>query len=796
MKKQNWDIYIGVFLISFAVIGMEMVINRLFAVRFWYHFAFMIVSIALFGIGIGSMLVFFVNKFLKKHPDIVLAVLSTAIGVFITYTLVAGNANPLEIEKIGKVAIQSTYFTQYFLLLSIPFVLAGFIFSFLFTNYRDDINNVYFFDLVGGGIGALFALLIFPDNGPFKTAFVFSAITMALPAIFLFKRIKWLSVIPSALLLTFAFVWLLPQTQDITLKITRDKRYTYPLKKEAVFSGWDNFGYTAVHEKDGQKDSLVSTANYSSYANLIDTSTPAKYKAFKTNDIMKEFSHPFVVKKNPEDVGIVGVGAGKDVLISLLNGAKNVYGAEFNPTMFKVNRIFSNYTGGIINRTNVHLKMAEGRFFIKSSPRKYDILLFDNAIAIAAVQSGAFTLAEGYLYTVEAVMDYVEKLKPNGILYLSNPFPDYQRFITICREAFKRMGKEASFRDSIWVGDNQSKVYRRCKVMIKNGKYTAKECDALAKYCKKSGHAVMYSPNRAGERTTEEVEDDKSSVGTRSAGYARHLITTKDITKAYANATAEIRPSTDDWPFYSQTVKLDKKSYDWAKANPSRMYSEPFIMLTGIIKQAVILSLLFLLIPLLLFNMKGFTELDNKFGSIIYFASLGLGFMFIEIVLMQKYQLILGHPIYAFAVVLSTIMISTGVGSFFSERFKSPYNAIHIGLLGIIVTTALAWLFTRFVGHTIIDWPFIIRVVIVGLLVAFSGFFMGFMMPSGIRAISASENAIPWLWSVNAIFSTVAGFVSILISILYGFTWVLVAGMAIYIIGWLFFQFKVVPVKS
>lgn len=790
MKKENWDIYIGVFFISFAVIGLEMVFNRLFAVRYWYHFAFMIISIALFGIGVGSLIVFFLNNWLKKVQDITLASVSALFGIIIPIVLLQTNAIPLEIDVKGIKPLDMGLFIPTFLLLSAPFVLAGFTFSFLFTNKKEDINNIYFLDLLGGGLGALFALLIFPDNGPFKTAFIFSLFVLILPGIFLFKRIRWLSIVLPVLLLTTAFFVLLPNIQKVEVRISKDKKYTYPLQGK-VFEGWDNFGYTTVHKKD--EEGMVATANYSSYANLFDTSTPEKMKAFRNHGVMKEFSHPFVVKPRPDVVGIVGVGAGKDVLISLLNGAKEIHGAEFNPTMFEVNRVFREYTGGIVDKPNVHISMAEGRFFIRSSPRKYDVLLFDNAIAVAAAQSGAFTLAEGYLYTVEAIMEYMQKLKPNGILYLSNPFPDYQRFITISREAFKRMGRETEFRKSVWVGDNQSKVYRRCKVMIKNGAYSESECDALAEYASASGHAVMYAPNGKGEVKAEvdETGKDVSTTGMRAASYARYLITTKDMEKAYAKATSEIRPSTDDWPFYSQTVKLEKKSYDWAKKNKSLMYSAPFLLIRDMMQKVLLISLLFLILPLVLFNLKGFKELDNKFGSIVYFASLGLGFMFIEIVLMQKYQLILGHPIYAFAVVLSTIMISSGIGSFLCERFKNPYNAIHLGIAGILVTTALAWLFIKYLGHTVIDWPFFSRVLLITLLVSSSGIFMGFMMPSGIRAISASENAIPWLWSINAVFSTVAGFLSINISILHGFTWVLAAGIIVYLIGWIAFTLRI-----
>ena len=182
-------------------------------------------------------------------------------------------------------------------------------------------------------------------------------------------------------------------------------------------------------------------------------------------------------------------------MIASDGGAQNIYGAEFNLQMYDVlMKDFTNYTGNIGNCSNVHMYNAEGRFFIRSSQRKYDMLIFDNAIAIAAVQSGAFTLAEGYLYTVEAIEDYIRHLEDGGILFLSNPFSDHDRFICIIREAFRKLGRTADFPYSIFVADNESKAYEKCKILVKNGRFTKEEIQALNAYADENKHKVIYAP--------------------------------------------------------------------------------------------------------------------------------------------------------------------------------------------------------------------------------------------------------------------------------------------------------------
>ncbi len=762
MKQEpKWPLYGGVFLVSLSILCLEVILTRMFSLTFWYHFGFIILSVALFGIGFGGLLVFFTNRFLKSFAPITLMTASILLAVSIPIVLIGINQIPLEMNEVAASALQKGYLTHFLMLLLVPFILGGYIFSFLFTNYKENINKIYFFDLIGGGIGCFFALIVFPHNGPMIVSVIISGIVIIAAALFVYEK-HWIFSIAVLLFIALDIYIYYPMVKNVEIRISGDKRHLEYLGVKK-FSDWDNFAYVAVHERPS--GSWAVTADYSCFTYLYPVARTNDFSEFKR--ILSVHYYPYLIKEKPQDVGIVGVGAGKDVLLALAAGAKEIRGAEFNATIYHLfHDVYSRKIGNIGHFSNVDVEFQEGRFFIRSSDRKYDVLIFDNSISQVAVSSGSFTLAESYLFTVEGMMDYISHLKPGGVIYLSNPYTDGPRFVTLIREAFHRMHREKEFGQSVMIFEEPAS-YRKCKILIKNGLFTEKESAKLIAYARSIGQILEYSPY--------------VKSGTRE----ERLVRADDINREYALNDTEIRPSTDDWPFFSQRVKPQFLSFSKGVDAVRFFYPQPFLLLKEVTGQVVFYCILFLIAPLIFLNLKGFKKLPHKVASIIYFASLGLGFMLLEVVMMQKYTLILGHPIFAFAVVLSSLLISSGIGSMFSHRYQSPKKAILIGLAGIVATTVFSYLFILLLGGAMTGWLLFIRILFIVALIAPTGFFMGFMMPSGIRVISESEegDTIPWMWSVNGVFSVLASFVAIYVSVLFGYTLVFILGIAVYTLG-------------
>lgn len=767
--KNNGPLYLGVFLTSLAVLALEVILNRMFALTFWYHFAFIILSIALFGISVGGLLVYFTNFLVKKFVPVVLAVCAIGLAFAIPLVLLGINAIPLEMNLVATSARQQELFKNFFLLLIIPFVLGGYIFSSLFENYSEQINKIYFFDLLGGGIGCCAVLLIFPGNGPMLTAFMIMVVVIIAAACFAAKQ-HWLLAIPVLLLLIVSWMVVYPQLRNVEIRVSKDKRNLAVLGKK-VFSKWDNFGYVAIHQKAGGPQAV--TVDYTCFTYLYPLKNIQEIGRY--HQVFDSHLYPYLIKKAPDDIAIVGVGAGLDVLLALSEGVKNIYGAEFNSTVYQ---LYREKLRAFDRLPNVHVNFDEGRFFIRSSPRKYDVMIFDNAISQVAVSSGSFTLAESYLYTVEAMLDYLTHLKKDGVIYFSSPYIDGRRFVTVIREAFHQLGWDREFPKSIIVTDDPttpyaySRSYEKVKILVKNGAFTRAETAAVRQYIFSMKHRLLYSPY------------------TYLNTLIERLIRTDDIEREYILSDTEIRPSTDDWPFFSQRVKAYSEDFSRGVQQVREFYVQPFIMLKQITSQVVLYCLLFLLLPLLFLNIKGLRKLPNKVGTLLYFSALGMGFMLMEVVMMQKYTLLLGHPVFVFAVVLASLLISSGIGSMVAKYIESPYRAIRLGLLGIIGSTIAAALIVGFFGTAIIGLSLVWRLIIIILLVAAAGLFMGFMMPSGIRVVREVENAIPWLWSINGIFSVLASFIAIYVSVLYGYNIVFALSIAVYTIGALLFVFK------
>ncbi|MEJ5284896.1 MAG: hypothetical protein WHS77_07575 [Brevinematales bacterium] len=754
----------GVFLTSLVILCIESLLNRVFAATFWYHFAFIVLSIALFGIGVGGIFVYFTPKFILKFTPIIVSIFALALAFVVPIVIREINKIPLVMNSVAFDPVQQKYFKHFFMLLVIPFFLGGYIFSLIFTHFKEKITLLYFFDLVGGGLGVVFMLLFFPNNGPFVLIFYLGLAMILVSFLFMFS-FHW---IPSIFILVAIPVYLsyFKNYKNLEIRVSTEKKDVSATGK-ILFKNWDNFGYVVMVEKTN--GSKFVTADFTCYTYFY-----APRKNFKEYQfITPAHNYPYVIKKNPENVGIVGVGAGKDVLTALGFGAKNIYGAEFNTTIYNLfKNFYSNEFKPGGSFSNVHIVREEGRFFLRTSKLKYDVLVFDNSISQVAMSSGSFTLAESYLFTVEAMMDYYNHLNQGGIVYLSNPLPHIKRFASLWREAFKRLGISKEFKNSIMIFAEESSGYPKCKILVKKGGFTQDEIKKMLAYTASLGHKVVYIPGK-------DLKNDVSEI-----------ILADNIKKIYKKSEQDLRPSTDDWPFFSQHVKPESEELTSEVMKFRFYYPQPFIMLRKITETVVFYSLIFLLVPLLLLNIGGIRKLPNKAGTLLYFMALGLGFMLIENVLIQKYILILGHPTYSFSIVLASLLISAGVGSLLSEKMKNPFKAALTGCIGIVISVPIVFLILYFFSDKIVGLSFVLRLILSVFFIVLNGFFMGMMMPSGIRAISKFTKSIPWMWAVNGIFSIVANFVSIYISVLYGFKWTLLTGVIIYIIGTFFFVFK------
>jgi hypothetical protein len=528
--------------------------------------------------------------------------------------------------------------------------------------------------------------------------------------------------------------------------------------------------------------------------------------------------------KSPEEVLIIGPGGGVDVLAALKYGARRVEGAELNPAVVAINKdYYADFNGGLFQRPDVVLHAAEGRSYVRGSSRRYDLIQLSLVDTFTAAASGAHALSENYLYTVEAFRDYYRHLRPGGVItVIRNYFtfgheslrlvalaydalaeegePDPARCFAVFTNGFQAnvIVKQGGLSDAdvdelqalaagkfepLWLPGKPfrarayERVYRnwkgRARLFIQTRPFTADELASFDAGASRDGYGLLYSSaflRGLNEFSAFLVEDDKERF------YRRYFY--------------DVRAPDDNKPFYFLTSKWRNLYVAASVAAPpgfvegSNFVSVPhaaqFFLLIALL-EAALLSALLILAPVYFFRRRK-VSIKRKPSFAAYFLLLGVGFMFIEIPLIQKFTLYLGHPVYAFATALAVLLAASGAGSLASARFRERWWVPFAIVAALAVL--LPFLIDRLTAATL-GWPLGLRVTLVVAQLAPLGFFLGMPFPLGITVIAARERAsIPWAWAANGCGSVIGPAAAVLLAATVGHNAVLFTAAAAYALAW------------
>jgi hypothetical protein len=450
------------------------------------------------------------------------------------------------------------------------------------------------------------------------------------------------------------------------------------------------------------------------------------------------------------------------VLVAWANNAKKVTAAEINPLIVDLMRNkYRQYSGGLYSGIpEIDVQVAEGRNFVARSQDKYDVIQFSQVDTWAAAAAGAYSLTENYLYTLDAYKEYLAHLNDNGMLAIGRwhfePPGQALRLVTIGNEALKQIGAADPSQHFIVVraGDTAN-------MFMKKTPFTAQEIEAVRKAADPLYFTVLYAP------------DMLNQEGNHFADFFRAT----DKQAFYARYPLDVSPTTDDRPFFFEY-------YGWTNFGTFRSGK---LTLTILLIQAAILALALILWPLWWFR-KGKVSTVGTRRFMIYFAALGVGFIFVEIGLMQRFILFLGHPTYALSVVLFALLTFSGIGSFLSGKLAPPGTDTRrvlrfvipaLAVLVLIYMVALPPLF-----HAGLGWAMAPRVILSVVFLAPLGLLMGMPFPLGMRLVAATNEAlVPWSWGVNGCASVLGSILSVMLAQSLGFTLVLGIALAVYLTG-------------
>jgi hypothetical protein len=427
----------------------------------------------------------------------------------------------------------------------------------------------------------------------------------------------------------------------------------------------------------------------------------------------------------------------------------------------------------------------DGRSFVRRTSERYDIIQASLVDTWAATAAGAYTLTENTLYTVDAFDDYLDHLTDGGILTITRWVADGLRLVSLAQAACEQRGWSAADRLAIVRQDNVATF------MLKKTPFTASEIVQLRGVAGRLGFDVLYAPGDGDALSGAQQDGRAQSVhlaqnvdvdGSSTADYAR-LVLASDRQQFYAAYPWDIRPTTDDRPFFFHTTKLENQ-FDVAFGR-TMLFGNGLSALMTLLGISTALVVLFVIGPLI-FAGRGQERPRGWLAWLVYFGALGAGFMLIEVSVLQNFVLLLGHPVYSLTVTLFSLLLGTGLGAAWSRQFDGA-RLRRSGAIGILTVASVALVFVV-VATPIVNWaiPFSrgARMLIAVAMLVPIGVALGIPMPTGMRILSArSPQMLAWAWGINGALSVLGATLAIFIAMNWGFRVTLMTASATYLIG-------------
>jgi hypothetical protein len=756
------------------------------------------------------------------------------LGFGISFSYVLSNQIPFDPVRLSWSRIQLFYISIYYITLSIPFLLTGLIVVAAFSSVSERAGLLYGADLLGAGIGSIGVLYLMTSSGPDKSVFIISSVALSAAFIAGGKRLKIISLI--LILLNISLLFFYPAF--INLRMSPYKGLQIALKYPGAehiktyyspFSRIDTFKSPAVRFAPGLSlkylDALPGQIGFSidgGEINAITASgdlTSLTFLRYLPSSLPYEIRNPPVIPLHPPllkgDVGglqkrgeggladkinkkdnvlILDPKGGLQSLIAEYYGFLNIYRIESNPLLIRViKKDFNELSGGIYSQNTWP---GLGRSWLKDSDRYFDII---DIPLMGTSPSGYFGISEDYRFTVEAFKEYLSHLKSEGILsinlFILPPPRTELRILNTAIKALEELGIEDK---DIEKHIAAIRTWGSICILIKKSPYTFNEIGAVRNFSKDRMFDLICYPGIKEEETNIYVRMPSNEYFA-----AFKSILNPEARKHFINAYIfDVKPVRDDNPFFHYYLKLKNiKAIYKTMGEKWQYFIEEGYILPAVFIQVLLLSLILVILPAFSTNLPqspfnkgglniippllkgGKGGLRGK-GFLPYFAFLGMGFMFVEVSLVQKMIFPLENPSYAFATVLASILISSGIGSLLSYRIpvlKSSVITIIISLLIIAYSKLLPT-----ISDVISQHPMSVKILLVFFIFMPLGLFMGIPFPTGLKILGEkNESLIPWAWAINGCLSVLAPVLTIMLAIIIGFKIVLWLGAVTYVMAFI-----------
>lgn len=794
--------YFGLAVLSAAVLLLEVTLTRIYSVTQGYHFAFLAVSLGLLGFGASGTVLFVAPRLWRRtgHRLLTFSALLFTLTALGSYWAI--NRIPFDAYRLTLEPTMFLYLILFFLTPVVPFFFAGLVVGGSMSLEPKKAPRIYGSSLVGSGVGAALPIVEPASLGPAWAigmvgtlgVVAWMAFSLRYP---LLRTSTLMRAVASIGLLAAA--WGIPHT--IELQISPYKALPQVLRQqgaELAWTEWNAFSRVDVIRSEGLHSAPGLSLTYRQSLppqigltvdgdNLSSITAAMPGGADFTKHLPTAVAYDLA--RDPS-VLIVEPGGGLDLLTALQSGADRVLALIGNPLEAELLQgQFAAEAAGVFTDPRVHVVAGSPRAYLARTDEPFDLVVVSLRDAFRTITAGAYSLSENYLYTTEAFQAYFEHLEPGGLLmatrWVQTPPSEELRMVATAVEALEGMG----------VSDLENKLVllrtlQTLTLLAKKEPFTPMELEKVQAFAQSQQMDLSYLPG------LDPKELNQFFILPQEVYFVAvsQLLDRAKRQEVYDEQTFDVAPATDDRPFFFHFFRwrqigdvLDHLGEVWLPFGGAG-----FLVILGFLGISVLMSGVLILVPLLL--MKGLTKEGDgagsrglSLGALVYFLALGLGFLWLELPLMQRFILLLDQPTYSFGVVLFAILVFSGIGSLLSARLGryQTWAILALSLVGLVYYFGT----TPFV-QLMLGLPLAARIPIAVLAIAPLALLMGIHFPSGIAALGDRRPAlIPWAWGANGYASVVGSALAALMALSWGFSTVTLAASALYLLAWVMFHF-------
>lgn len=750
----------------------------------WYHFAYMVISIALLGFGVAGTVISLFRRALLKNFDHLLPSLMIATGFFMATVVSFSQPSGVRFDSyllfVDYSQAGRLLFT--YLVLLLPFLSAALAIGMTFVRYADRIGKLYFTNLLGSGLGGLLAVglswIIVPQKLP-----VFIALLPMIAALWVLPRpfpINWLAafVLNLGLIVIFIirpFSFNLSQFKDLS------KTLNLP-DVEIIHEQSSPFGYIQVVSSPLLRHAPGLSLTYPQ-------TVPVRKVIFKNGDwygtvaplfppgdtTVYDYTTrvlPYIIKARKKAL-VLNSGSGEDISLARSKATARIVAVEPNSAVISLLKDeLSKETMGLLAAPELVMHQEDPRTFLLKDTEKYDLISIPTIGAFGG-SVGLNAISEQYLLTKDAFREMWKKLLPEGVIsvncWMDYPVRNPLKILATMIEVLTESGVE---HPEQYIGAVRS--WGTLTMIVKKTPILQQEANLIRSFCDR----MLFDPVLLPDIKRHEREQYNMLQDNDFFQYVDVLFSDQRET-LYKNYDFNIKPPTDDQPYFSQFIRGKSLSHlsQLFGNNAMAFFEVGYLMVIITLIQVTLVSLLLIIVPLFHLGWHG----GKRWSVLLYFGGIGIGFMFVEIVLIQRFILYLGSPIYAVAVLMCALMIFSGLGSYFTSRLELKQIrvfTIFLAIIGLLLVYSFS--LTPILQQTIGLTGFL-KILIMTLIIAPLAFLMGLPFPLEIKRLSQENpRLVPWAWAINGCASVISAALATVIAVEMGFKWVTILAAVAY----------------